>query len=60
MKLGETGFVFIVLVIFLTLIVVESSAMGAESDSGSRVIEGAKKEGALDNAILLSRRKRCA
>jgi iron(III) transport system substrate-binding protein len=47
MKTREKSFIRIAFVIFLTMIVSESSAFGAQSDPASRIIEGAKKEGAL-------------
>ena len=47
MKTREKSFIRIAFVIFLTMIVSESSAFGAQSDPASGIIEGAKKEGAL-------------
>jgi iron(III) transport system substrate-binding protein len=43
----ENSIIRIVFLIFLTMIVSESSPGGAQSDPATRVIEGAKKEGAL-------------
>jgi len=47
MKAREKSFLCILFVIFLTMIASESPTIGGQSDSSSRVIEGAKKEGAL-------------
>ena len=47
MKTREKSFIRIGFVIFLTMSVSESSTSGAQSEPSSRVIEGAKKEGAL-------------
>jgi iron(III) transport system substrate-binding protein len=47
MKAREKSFLCILFVIFLTMIASESPTIGGQSDPPSRVIEGAKKEGAL-------------
>jgi iron(III) transport system substrate-binding protein len=47
MKTCEKSFIRIGFVIFLTMSVSESSTIRAQSEFSSRVIEGAKKEGAL-------------
>src|SRR4249919_3877488 len=43
----EKSIIRIVFLIFLTMIVSESSTGGAQSDLAARIIEGAKREGAL-------------
>jgi iron(III) transport system substrate-binding protein len=47
MKAREKRFICILVVMFLAMIVSESSMIGAQSDPASRIIEGAKKEGTL-------------
>ena len=46
MKTHDKSFIW-ALFICLTTIFSEGSAIGAQSDPGSRILEGAKKEGAL-------------
>ena len=47
MKTGMKSFIYIGIVIFLTIVPSESSTIAAQPDPASRRIEGAKKEGAL-------------
>ena len=47
MKTGVRSFIRVLFIIFLTMIVSERSTLGAQSDPALRLVEGAKKEGAL-------------
>ena len=47
MKTGMKSFIHICIVIFLTIVASESSTIAAQPDPASRIIEGAKREGAL-------------